>query len=156
MVTIRSRKGSKAKDGQVLLPTPSPIPVPSPPSPADPNPKSGKKIVSGKGEPLSNNFHYSDKVSFVTDKRFDGLTWEHWKKDLKGFLGPYEDKYGKERLKTLRFTIKMLHKTGEREKYLMSAKMLTDRGDYYADKEGWDANIVFHDLLEALRKQVWR
>jgi CBS domain-containing protein len=95
------------------------------------------------------------KVIFITKTKFFYLTWDQMKNDLIGFLETYHKKFGKDSIREFRITIRDLHKKGSRMKFIMSGKLLTDLGDFYAKKEGWDPIDVFDDLIEAIRRQIW-
>jgi CBS domain-containing protein len=97
----------------------------------------------------------TQEVVFINESKFDDMTWDQMKMDLQDFLEIYHKKFGKDTILDFRITIRDLHTTGDRTKYIMSAKLLTDLGDFYADKEGWDAIDVFDGLIKAIRKQIW-
>jgi CBS domain-containing protein len=95
------------------------------------------------------------KVVFINKSKLDDLTWNHMKMDLQDFLQIYNKKFGKDSIRDFRITIRDLHTTGDKTKFIMSAKLLTDLRDFYAKKEGWDAIDVFDDLIGAVRRQIW-
>lgn len=97
----------------------------------------------------------TQKVIFVTDDKIDELTWHHWDVDLEGFLETYHKKFGKETIKEFKITINTFHEDDGDVEYEMKAKLLTDEENHFVEKNGWNAVIVFHEMIDALRKQVW-
>lgn len=121
------------------------------------------KLNDTKAEELMAKFKekLEQDVIFVAKVRLDDSIWSHWDIDLGNFLETYHKKFGKDSIKEFKIMVKEYHikpkpKTISEKKteFEMTADLFTDRGDFYAKKSGWNPVIVFHEMVEALRRQV--
>lgn len=97
----------------------------------------------------------TQRVVFWSEEDFDEMTMNHINQNLQSFVERYHKKFGKRTIKSFRIGVEKIRDEGKNSLYEMSAKLLTDQGDYYSKKEGWDPIKVFDGLIKALRKQIW-
>jgi len=97
----------------------------------------------------------TQRVVFWSEAEFDKMTRDHMEQNLQSFVERYHKKYGKRTIKSFRIGVEKIRDEGKNTLYEISAKLLTDQGDYYSKKEGWDPIKVFDGLITALRKQIW-
>ncbi len=97
----------------------------------------------------------TQRVVFWSEEEFDEMTMNHINQNLQSFAERYHKKFGKRTIRSFRIGVEKIRDEGKNTLYEMSAKLLTDQGDYYSKKDGWDLIKVFDGLIKALRKQIW-
>ena len=94
-------------------------------------------------------------VVFVNkSEHLEEFVVEEMKKKLHHFIEIYNHKFPTKPIHEFRITIKEHSKTGSSHQYWMHALLRTDRGDFNAEKEGWNAVVVVDHIIDALRRQV--
>lgn len=96
-----------------------------------------------------------ERVRFVTKGKIEEDMLSSLKSEINSFLEIYDKKFGRNSVKDFRVTINQTREKGRRTFFEMSAKMLTDYGDFYAEKKGWNFPGMSKDMIEAIRRQVW-
>lgn len=97
----------------------------------------------------------SERAGLVVKGGSDELMLEGLRSKLRNFIELYDKKFGRDSMRDFKITIKESRKKGKGTFFEMYAKLLTDSGDFCAEKKGWNFPGLSNDLIEAIRRQIW-